>query len=63
MIQDLENIFGKFYKVIISDALLYDPKFGIAITNPKEIFDIFFARFTSVIASLDFIDWHKISNL
>ena len=63
MIQDLENMFGEFDKVAKSDALLHDPKFGMAITNPKETFDEFLARFTSAIAPLDFTDRHKVSNL
>lgn len=46
MIQDLENMFGEFDKVAKSDALLNDPKFGMAISNPKETFDEFLARFT-----------------
>ena len=63
MIQDLENMFGEFDKIAKSDALLHDPKFGIAIANPKETFDEFLARFTSAIAPLDFTDRHKICNL
>lgn len=63
MIQDLENIFREFDKVAKFDALLNDPKFGIAVSNPKETLDEFLARFTSVIAPLDFTDRHKISNL
>ena len=63
MIQDLENMFGEFDKVAKSDALLHDPKFGMAVANPKETFDEFLARFTSAIAPLDFTDRHKISNL
>ena len=63
MIQDLENMFGEFDKVAKSDALLHDPKFGMAVTNLKETFDEFLARFTSAIAPLDFTDRHKISNL
>lgn len=41
---------------------LYDPKFDMAITNSKETFNTFFTRFTSAIASLNFIDWHNILN-
>ncbi|MCJ1347622.1 hypothetical protein MMC31_005850 [Peltigera leucophlebia] len=63
MIQDLENMFGEFDKFAKSDALLHDPKFGMAGTNPKEIFNEFLARFTSAIAPLDFTNRHKISNL
>ena len=63
MIQDLENMFGEFDKVAKSDALLHDPKFGIAVANPKETFDEFLARFTLAIAPLDFTDRQKISNL
>ena len=63
MIQDLENMFGEFDKVAKSDALLHNPKFGMAISNSKETFDEFLARFTSAIAPLDFTDRHKISNL
>lgn len=63
MIQDLENIFGKLNKVDKSNAFLYNPKFGIAIANLKEIFDMFLTRFISAIVLLDFIDWYKISNL
>ncbi len=63
MIQDLENIFREFDKVAKFDALLNDPKFGIAVSNPKETLDEFLARFTSAIAPLDFTDRYKISNL
>ena len=63
MIQDLENMFGEFDKVAKSDALLHDPKFGMAVSNPKETFDELLARFTSAIAPLDFTDRHKTSNL
>lgn len=31
MIQDLENIFGKFNKVAKLDALLHNPKFDITV--------------------------------
>lgn len=62
MIQELENMFGLFYNVTKSNTLLHKPKFGITIDNPKETFDEFFARFTSAIVSLDFIDYCKISN-
>ena len=63
MIQNLENIFGEFDKDVKSDALLYDLKFVMAVTNFKEIFDEFFARFTLVITPMDFTDQYKISNL
>ena len=63
MIQDLENMFAECDKVAKSVALLHDPKFGMAVANPKETFDEFLARFTSAIAPLDFTDRHKISNL
>ena len=63
IIQDLENMFGKFDKVAKLDALLHNPEFYMAVANPKEIFDTFFARFASAITSLDFLDWHKISTL
>ncbi len=55
-------MFGEFDKVAKSDALLHDPKFGMAVANPKETFYTFLARFTSAIAPLDFTDRHKISN-
>ena len=35
----------------------------MAITNPEETFDKFFARFILVIMLLDFTDWYKISKL
>lgn len=41
---------------------LHDFKFNLAIANSKKTFDKFFARFTLVIAALDFIDCNKISN-
>ena len=63
MIQDLENILGEFDKIVKSDALSHDPKFGMAVTNLKKTFDEFFARFASAIAPLDFTDWYKIFNL
>ena len=63
IIQDLDNIFDEFDKVVKSNAFLHDPKFGMAIANPKETFDEFFARFTSAIAPLEFTDCYKISNL
>ena len=44
MIQDLENMFSEFDKVAKSDALLHDPKYGIAISNTKETFDEFLAQ-------------------
>lgn len=56
IIQDLENIFSKFDKVAKLDTFLYNLKFDMAIANPKEIFNKFFARFTLVIALFDFID-------
>ena len=62
MIQHWKNIFGEFDKIAKSDAFIYDFKFSIVIANPKETFDIFFARFISVIIPLNFIDRHKISN-
>lgn len=62
IIQNLENIFGEFDKIAKSDTFLYNSKFDITISNFKEIFDFFLTKFTLVIALLDFIDWHKISN-
>lgn len=56
IIQDLKNMFGEFNKVAKSNALFHDPKFGIAIINLKKIIDLFFARFKSGIALLDFIN-------
>lgn len=60
IIQSLENIFGKFDKVTKSDIFLYDPKFGMVVTNSKETFDKFFAKFTSAIILLNLRYWHKI---
>lgn len=56
IIQDLKNMFGQFDKIAKSNALLYNPKFGMAIANLKKTFDKFFARFTSLIIWLDFTD-------
>ena len=65
MIQDLENIDREFDKVAKSDALLHFPKFGMGVNNAnaKKTFDEFLARFTIVIAPLNFSNRHKISNL
>lgn len=63
MIQDLENIFDEFDKVAKLDAFLYDLKFGMAITNLKETFNEYFARFILAIMPLDFIDQYKVSNI
>lgn len=54
MTQDLENMFCKFDKVAKLDALLYDPRFEIAISNLKEIFDEFLAHFISTIILFNF---------
>lgn len=63
MIQDLDNMFGKFDKVAKADALLHDPKFSMAVLNLNETLNEFLARFTSAVAPLVFTDRHKISNL
>ena len=46
IIQDLKNMLGEFDRVAKLDALLYDPKFGMAVINSKKTFDEFFTRFT-----------------
>ena len=63
MIKDLKNIFDKFDKFTKSDTFLHDLKFGMAISNLKKTFDEFLVWFILAIASLDFTDQHKISNL
>lgn len=62
MTQNLEIIFCKFDKVAKLNALLYNPRFEIAILNLKEIFDEFLACFTSTITLFNFTNWYKISN-
>lgn len=56
IIQDLENIFGKFNKVLKLDAVLYDFKIIIAIAKPKKTFNKFFVEFISAIILFDFTD-------
>lgn len=56
-------MFGEFDKVAKLNAFLHNPGFKIVVANLIEIFDMFLARFTSVIAPFDFIDYHKISKL
>lgn len=63
IIQDLKNIWDKFDKITKSDAFPYNPKFRIAISNPKKTLDEFLAWFTLAIILLDFINWHEIWNL
>lgn len=55
-------MFDKFNKVAKSDTFLHNLKFDMAVTNPKKIFDLFFAKFILAIVPLDFINWYKISN-
>lgn len=63
IIWDVKNVFGKFDKIAKSDTFLYELKFVMAIANAKKTFNTFFTKFSSAIASLDFINWYKISNL
>lgn len=49
-------MFGEFNRITKLDALLYNTKFGMTVINSKKTFDEFFARFTSAIVPLDFMD-------
>lgn len=59
IIQNLENIFDELDIIAKLDALLYNPKFGMAITNLKKTFDKIFTKFTLAIMPLDFTNQHK----
>lgn len=53
-------MFSKFNRVVKSNTLLHDFKFGITVINFKKTFNKFFAKFILVIAILEFTDYHKI---
>lgn len=55
-------MFGKFNRVVKSNTLLHDFKFGMTVINSKKTFNEFFAKFFLVIATLEFTDYHKIFN-
>ncbi|KAF6238241.1 hypothetical protein HO173_003521 [Letharia columbiana] len=63
MIDELDNMFGTYDKIAKSNAEIFDPKFGMGVTDKKESFEDFYARFSAAIAPLGFTDVHKISNL
>lgn len=56
-------MFHKFNKTTKLDALLYDLKFGIVLSNSKKIFEKFFTWFILTIAPLNSKDQYKISKL
>lgn len=55
-------MFDKFSKIAELYSCLYNLKFYITIANLKEIFNMFFIRFTLAIILLNFTDYHKILN-
>ena len=63
IVEDLNNIFDIFDKIVKSDIKFYDPKFEIRIKNLKIFFNKFFVRFILIIVSLKFNEFYKISNL
>ena len=54
------NIYNKITK---SNIKIFDLKFNIEIIDKKKLFKNFYIRFSITIASLEFINIYKISNL
>ena len=63
MIVKLHFIFGTYNKIIKSDAKLHDLSFIIKDKDKKKTFEIFYARFSAAITSLNYSDILKIFNL
>ena len=63
MILKLNVIFKMYDKIIKSNVEFYDFNFAISVKDKKKYFKTFYARFSAVIAFLDYINILKIFNL
>ena len=63
IIQELHSHFENFNKFILYDTKLYDPIFVIKIIKKNKTFDEFYARFSAIVASFDYIESLKIRAL
>ena len=63
ILYDLEDIFNNYNKESIVDTKLYNSRFLMGIKDFKKIFDIFYTRFTAVIALIVISKREKISYL
>ena len=63
IIQKLYSYFDDFDKFILCDTKLYDLVFAIEIIKKNKIFDKFYARFLTIVASLNYIELLTIRTL
>ncbi|CAF9942877.1 hypothetical protein IMSHALPRED_005269 [Imshaugia aleurites] len=63
MIMELNAIFEIYDKIVKSNTELHDLNFDMGLKKKKKTFEIFYARFSATIASLNYSDILKISNL
>ena len=63
IIQELHSHFENFNKFILCDAELYNSIFAIRIIKKNKTFNEFYARFSAIVASLDYIELLKIRTL
>ena len=63
IIIELNAMFETYDKIAKSDAELYDFNFEMKVKEKKEIFEAFYVRFSAAIASLNYFNTLKISNL
>ena len=62
-IYNLNQMFGEVDREARAEAELQNPKFAMGVSDPKETFPAFYARFTSVIAPLALTDHQQKTNL
>ena len=63
MIKKLKNMFKIYDKLVKSNIEFYDSNFDMNIKNKKKFFEIFYARFNAIIASLNYTNILKMFNL
>ena len=63
MIKKLKNMFKIYDKLIKSNFDFYDSNFDISIKNKKKSFEIFYTRFNTIIAPLNYTNILKMFNL
>ena len=63
IIKKLKNIFKIYDKFVKLNVDFYDSNFDMSVKNKKKSFEIFYARFNTIIAFLNYINILKIFNL
>ena len=63
IIKKLKNMFEIYNKLVKSNIEFHNSNFDMSVKDKKKFFEIFYARFNAVIASLNYINILKMFNL